>query len=58
VACGYVANADSNASRVIALRGLHQLENGGRFKKFNLFQQWLKEVIGRDGSSALERADQ
>jgi IS605 OrfB family transposase len=58
VACGYAANADSNASRVIALRGLHQLENGGRFKKFDLFQQWLKEVIGRDGSSALGRADQ
>jgi IS605 OrfB family transposase len=52
VACGHAANADSNASRIIALRGLHQLENGGKFKKFDLFQQWLKEAIGRDGSVA------
>ena len=58
VACGYAANADSNASRVIALRGLHQLENGGKFKKFDLFQQWLKEIIGRDGQVALGQADQ
>jgi IS605 OrfB family transposase len=49
-ACGHHANADSNASRIIALRGLHQVENGGKFKKFDLFQQWLKELIGRDGS--------
>jgi IS605 OrfB family transposase len=52
VACGHAANADSNASRIIALRGLHQLESGGKFKKFDLFQQWLKEAIGRDGSVA------
>jgi IS605 OrfB family transposase len=53
VACGHRDNADSNASRIIALRGLHQTENGGRvYKKFNLFQQWLKELIGRDGSAA------
>jgi IS605 OrfB family transposase len=58
VACSYAANADSNASRIIALRGLHQLENGGRFKKFDLFQQWLKEVIGRDGSSAFVQVNQ
>jgi IS605 OrfB family transposase len=58
VACGHAANADSNASRVIALRGLHQLENGGRFKKFDLFQQWLKEAIGRDGSPALGQVNQ
>jgi IS605 OrfB family transposase len=58
VACGYAANADSNASRVIALRGLHQLENGGRFKKFDLFQQWLREVIGRDGSPVFGQANQ
>ena len=51
-ACGHHANADSNASLIIALRGLHQIENGGKFKKFDLFQQWLKEIIGRDGSSA------
>ena len=53
VACGHAANADTNASRVIALRGLHQIENGGKFRKFDLFQQWLKEVIGRDGCAAL-----
>lgn len=57
VSCGYTSNADSNASRIIALRGLHQMENGGKFKKFDLFQQWLKEVIGRDGSSALVAAE-
>jgi IS605 OrfB family transposase len=51
-ACGHHANADSNASLIIALRGLHQIENGGKFKKFDLFQQWLKEIIGRDGSFA------
>ena len=53
VACGHGANADSNASHIIALRGLHQIENGGKvYKKFDLFQQWLKELIGRDGSAA------
>ncbi|MGB9407642.1 MAG: transposase [Terracidiphilus sp.] len=52
VNCGHRANADSNASQIIALRGLHQVENGGKFKKFDLFQQWLKELIGRDGSNA------
>jgi IS605 OrfB family transposase len=57
VACCYKANADTNASQIIALRGLHQIENGGKFKKFDLFQQWLKELImnakdGRDGSAA------
>jgi len=51
VACGHSANADSNASLIIALRGMHQLENGGKFKKFDLFQQWLKELTGRDGSA-------
>jgi IS605 OrfB family transposase len=51
-ACGHHANADSNASLIIALRGMHQIENGGKFKKFDIFQQWLKELIGRDGSSA------
>jgi len=52
VNCGHRDNADSNASRIIALRGLHQIENGGKFKKFDLFQLWLKELIGRDGSAA------
>ena len=58
VACGHTANADSNASVIIALRGLHQVENGGKFKKFDLFQQWLKELIGRDGSVALGQGNQ
>jgi IS605 OrfB family transposase len=58
VACGHKANADSNASLIIALRGLHQLENGGKFKKFDLFQQWLKELIGRDGSTAPGQGNQ
>jgi IS605 OrfB family transposase len=53
IACGHTANADTNASRIIALRGLHQIENGGKFKKLDLFQRWLKEVIGRDGRAAL-----
>ena len=57
-ACGHRANADSNASLIIALRGLHQMENGGKFKKFDLFQQWLKELIGRDGSSAFGQGNQ
>jgi IS605 OrfB family transposase len=54
--CGHLENADSNASHIIALRGLHQAENGGRFKKFSLFQTWLKATImansGQDGSLA------
>jgi IS605 OrfB family transposase len=54
VACGHRANADSNASMIIALRGLHQKENGGRlYRKFDIFQQWLKDLIGRDGALAL-----
>jgi transposase len=52
VACGFQANADDNASEVIALRGLHQEINGGRFQKFDEFQSWLKEVKGRDGLCA------
>jgi IS605 OrfB family transposase len=58
VTCGHSDNADSNASVIIALRGLHQVENGGKFKKFDLFQQWLKELIGRDGSPALGQVNQ
>jgi IS605 OrfB family transposase len=50
IRCGHTANADSNASFVIALRGLHQVQNDGNFKKFDLFQSWLKEIVGRDGS--------
>jgi IS605 OrfB family transposase len=58
VACGHKANADSNASLIIALRGMHQKENGGKFKKFDLFQLWLKELIGRDGSIASGQGNQ
>ena len=47
-ACGYEANADQNASEIIALRGLHQQLKGGKFRKFDDFQQWLREVKGRD----------
>jgi IS605 OrfB family transposase len=49
VACEYDTNADDNASEVIALRGLHQMEKGGRFQTFDSFQQWLK-AMGRDGT--------
>lgn len=48
VACGYETNADRNASEVIALRALHQQLNGGKFRKFDEFQQWLKQIKGRD----------
>jgi IS605 OrfB family transposase len=59
VACGHKANADSNASQIIALRGMHQKENGGKlYKKFDLFQLWLKELIGRDGSIASGQGNQ
>lgn len=44
VSCGYQANADDNASEVIALRGLHQQLNGGKFQRFELFQSWLREL--------------
>jgi IS605 OrfB family transposase len=51
VQCGYTANADQNASLVIALRGLHQQLKGGKFQKFEPFQQWLKS-LGRDNLTA------
>ena len=44
VACSYVANADDNASEVIALRALHQQLNGGKFQRFEKFQSWLEEL--------------
>ena len=44
VACGYEANADDNASEIIALRALHQARNGGKFQKFSIFQQWMMEM--------------
>jgi hypothetical protein len=52
ISCGYEANADQNASQIIALRGLHQAQKGGKFRKFDEFQQWLKELVGRDGPPA------
>ena len=47
-ACGYEANADQNASEIIALRALHQRLKGGKFQKFDEFQQWLRQIKGRD----------
>jgi transposase len=41
--CGYEANADENASEVIALRALHQSLYEGRYQKFPVFQEWLIE---------------
>ena len=49
VQCGHRANADENASIIIALRGLHQLQQGGRFQKWPVFADWLKTKLGRDG---------
>ena len=54
VVCGYETNADDNASEVIALRGLHQVQSGGKFVKFEVFQLWLKDLVGRDGPSCDE----
>ncbi|MHB8302779.1 MAG: RNA-guided endonuclease InsQ/TnpB family protein [Acidobacteriaceae bacterium] len=47
--CGHSANADENASIIIALRGLHQVQQGGRFQKWPVFADWLKAKLGRDG---------
>lgn len=46
--CGHRANADENASIVIALRGLHQVQQGGKFQKWLVFEDWLKTKLGRD----------
>lgn len=56
VQCGYTANADQNASEIIALRGLHQVKEGGRFQKFDAFQSWMRG-LGRVGS-AVQAASQ
>ena len=56
VACGSEANADDNASEVIALRALHQELNGGKFQKFDVFQSWLKEL--RAGTAPIPNRDQ
>jgi hypothetical protein len=39
--CGHEDNADNNASVVIALRGLHQIQKGGKFQKFASFSEWM-----------------
>ena len=48
VQCRHCANADENASIVIALRGLHQVQQGGKFQKWPVFEDWLKTKLGRD----------
>lgn len=58
VVCGYEANADDNASEIIALRALHQLEEGGKFQKFENFQVWLKGHLGRDGGRTVSASAQ
>jgi hypothetical protein len=54
VECGHEANADENASQIIALRGLQQLENGGKFTKWIVFEPWLKAILGRDGQATVQ----
>jgi transposase len=56
VRCGYEANADENASEIIALRGLHQMkvaaakgEQRPKFQKFEVFRVWLESQRGREG---------
>jgi transposase len=56
VRCGYEANADENASEIIALRGLHQMlvaaekgEQRPKFQKFDMFRVWLEGQKGREG---------
>lgn len=51
VSCGYARNADENASEIIALRGLHQTQCGGRYQKFDAFQVWLKGQKGTEPSA-------
>jgi len=52
VVCGYAANADNNAGEIIALRGLHQVQSGGKFMKFEVFQLWLKDLVGLEAGRA------
>ncbi len=46
--CGHHANADENASILIALRGIHQLEQGDKLQKWDAFAKWLQASKGRD----------
>ena len=52
--CGHRANADENASVIIALRGLQQAENNGKFTKWSVFEPWLKALLGRDGQATVQ----
>ncbi len=52
IGCGHRANADENASEIIGLRALHQMQNGGKFQRFTVFQQWLIENRRRVGLTA------
>jgi transposase len=54
IACFSEANADENASIIIALRGLQQVENGGKFSKWVVFEPWLKAILGRDGQATVQ----
>ncbi len=54
VVCGHEANADENASQIIALRGLQQIENGGKFTKWIVFEPWLKAILDRDGQATVQ----
>ena len=55
--CRHEANADMNASRIIALRGMHQLEvareknERAKFQKFVVFRVWL-EKSSQSGEAA------
>jgi hypothetical protein len=54
IACAYEANADENASLIIALRGLQQIENGGKFSKWIVFEPWLKAILDRDRRATVQ----
>jgi hypothetical protein len=57
VSCGYEANADENAAKIIALRGLQQMqssERGAKFTKWVEFEPWLKATLGRDGQETVQ----
>jgi transposase len=56
VECGHEANADENASLIIALRGLQhtQMPKGSKFSKWIVFEPWLKAILGRDGQATVQ----
>ena len=51
--CGYTANADANASEIIALRALHQSQFEGKYQRFPVFQEWLIGLRRRVGTPAV-----